>query len=112
MEVTEKVLGGADMKRCILILAISTIAPSAFAWDDRYEIKTNPYGASVGDSTEIEMRMRHDYNPTNRFRGEIESDGSVRMRNLNGERLRGTIDEDGYGRLRDQDGNVYRVRPR
>lgn len=100
------------MKRVILGLAIVALSSSVFAWDNRYEIKPNPYGSSIGGSTEIEMRKKYDYDQANKYRGEIDSDGSVRMRNYKGDRLRGTIDSDGYGRLRDQDGNIYRVRPR
>jgi hypothetical protein len=100
------------MKQLILGLALSALASSAFAWDSRYEIETDPYGSPLGGSTDIEMHKKYDYNPANKYRGEIDSDGSVRMRNMNGDRLRGTIDSDGYGRLRDQDGNTYRVRPR
>lgn len=100
------------MKRLILVLAFSALATSAFAWDNRYEIKTDQYGSSIGGSTEIEMRKKYDYDPSNKYRGDIDSDGSVRMRNMDGDRLRGTIDSDGYGKLRDQDGNTYRVRPR
>lgn len=100
------------MKRLILGLAFFALASSAFASDNRYEIKTDPYGSSIGGSTEIEVRKKYDYNPSNKYRGEIDSDGSVRMRNMDGDRLRGNIDSDGYGRLRDQDGNTYRVRPR
>ena len=96
-------------------LLVATSIPS-IAYDNEYQIQTNPYGTSYGNSfnqpTEIEMRRRNDFDPSKRFRGEIESDGTVRMRNLNGDRLRGEIDSDGYGRLRDQDGNTYRVRPR
>jgi hypothetical protein len=100
------------MKRLILSLAFAAISSSAFAWDNRYEIKTDPYGSSIGGSTEIEMRKKYDYDPSNKYRGEIDSDGSVRMRNYNGDRLRGTIDSDGHGTLRDLDGNTYRVKPR
>jgi hypothetical protein len=100
------------MKRFILGLAFSALASSAFAVDNQYEIKTDAYGSSIGGSTEIEMRKKYDYDSSNKYRGEIDSDGSVRMRNMDGDRLRGTIDSDGYGRLRDQDGNTYRVKPR
>lgn len=100
------------MKRLIVSLVFAALSSSAFAWDNRYEIKTDPSGSSFGGSTDIEMRKKYDYDPSNKYRGEIDSDGSVRMRNMNGDRLRGTIDSDGYGRLRDQDGNTYRVRPR
>lgn len=96
-----------------LVILMSLIqSAAAFAWGNSYEIKTDPYGSSVGGSTDIEMRKQNDYNPSNKYRGEIESDGSVRMRNYNGDSLRGTVDSDGYGKLRDQDGNTYRVKPR
>jgi hypothetical protein len=100
------------MKRVILGLVSLAISAAVFGGDNRYEIKTDPYGSSIGGSTDIEMRRKGDYDPSNKFRGEIESDGSVRMRNSSGERLRGEIDSDGYGKLRDQDGNTYRVKPR
>jgi hypothetical protein len=102
------------MKRAILSLAVFFLlsASPLFAWDNRYEIKTDPYGSSIGRSTDIEMRKKYDYDPSNKFRGEINSDGSVRMKNYHGDALRGTIDSDGYGRLRDQNGNTYRVKPR
>ena len=100
------------MKRVIFCLAIVALSASAFAADNRYEIKTDSYGSSIGGSTDIEMRKKNDYNPSNKYRGEVDSDGSVRMRNNNGDRLRGDIDSDGYGKLRDQDGNTYRVKPR
>lgn len=87
------------------------ISFSAFAWNNQYEIQTNSYGSSFDGSTDIEMRQKYDYDPSSKFRGTIDSDGSVRMRNYNGDQLRGTIDSDGYGRLRDQNGNTWRVRP-
>ena len=99
------------MKRLFVGIAIAALATSAFAWDNRYEINpdpydTNPYG------TDIEMRKKYDYDPSNKYRGTIDNDGSTRMRNYNGDTLRGYIDSDGYGRLRGQDGNSYRVRHR
>ncbi|MBI5792800.1 MAG: hypothetical protein HZA63_15120 [Rhodocyclales bacterium] len=100
------------MKRVVLGLVSLALSTAVFGADNRYEIKTSPYGSSSGGSTDIEMRRKGDYDPSNKFRGEIENDGSVRMRNSNGERLRGEIDSDGYGKLRDQDGNAYRVKPR
>ncbi len=103
------------MKKIIIGLAISltyvTLSSPVFAQNNQYEIKTNPQGNSLGGSTDIEMRKQYDYDPSNKYRGEIDSDGSVRMKNYDGDRLRGTIDSDGYGRLRDQDGNTYRVKP-
>ena len=44
------------MKRLIIGLAFIALSSSAFAWDNRYEIKTDPYGSSTGGRTEIEMR--------------------------------------------------------
>ena len=49
------------MKRLIIGLAFLALSSSAFAWDNRYEIKTDPYGSSTGGSTEIEMRKKYDY---------------------------------------------------
>jgi len=75
-------------------------------------MERRPYGNSVGGNTDIEMREKYDYDPLKKYRGEVESDGSVRMRNYDGDTMRGNIDSDGYGKLRDQDGNTYRVKPR
>ncbi len=99
------------MIRVNIGLAIVALSASAFA-ADRYEIETDPYGSSIGGSTDIEMRQKNDYDPSNKYRGEIDNDGSVRMRNNSGDRLRGDINSDGYGKLRDQDGSTYRVKPR
>lgn len=89
-------------------------ASTAVAWEDRWEIKESYPGSGgrYSGSTDIEMRKKYDHDPSNKFRGTIENDGSVRMRDYNGNTLRGNIESDGYGRLRDQDGNTYRVRPR
>ena len=100
------------MRRVIIALLFVSLASTAFASDDRYEIRSTPNDNSLSGSREIEMRKKYDYDPSNKYRGDIESDGSVRMRNYNGDILRGYIDKDGYGRLRDQDGNIYRVKPR
>lgn len=99
------------MKHVIICLVVVLLSSSVFAGNDRYEIKKDSYGSSYGGSTEIEMKKKYDYDPSNKYRGEIDNDGSVRMKNYNGDRLRGTIDSDGYGKLRDQDGNVYKVKP-
>ncbi len=80
---------------------------------DRWDIKTDnsrQYGGQ--QERDIEMRRRTDVDPTTRYRGTIENDGSTRMRDLQGNTLRGNIDSDGYGRLRDDQGNGYRVKPR
>lgn len=110
------------MRQVIIGVACIVLSATAFAQSNRhgintdpnsrYEIKANPYGNSIGGSTEIEMRNRNDPDPSSKYRGEIDRDGSVRMKNLDGDRLRGNVDSDGYGKLRDQDGNAYRVRPR
>ena len=94
----------------VLVISVSLV----FAWENRWEIKErDPYGSGrYSGSTDIEMRKKYDYNPSSKFRGTIEDDGSVRMRDYNGNALRGSIDNDGYGKLRDQEGNTYRVRPR
>ena len=100
------------MKLAILTLPLLAMSSYAVGWDNRYEIQTSPYGSSFGGGRDIEMRQRYDYDPGNRYRGQVDSDGSVRMRNLDGDRVRGNVDSDGYGRLRDQHGNTWRVRPR
>jgi hypothetical protein len=97
----------------LLLSLIFILSKSGFAWDDRYQIKRKSSSNSFGSgSADIEMRKKYDYNPLNKYRGTIDSDGSVRMRDYKGNTLRGTIDEDGRGRLRDQDGNYYRVKPK
>lgn len=98
------------MNQVSIGLAVLILSSSAFA-DDQFEIRKDPYGSSYGGSTEIEMRKKFDYDPSSKYRGEVDSDGSVRMKNLDGDRLRGNIDKDGYGTLRDYDGNTYKVRP-
>lgn len=61
---------------------------------------------------EVEVRRQYDYNPSNKYRGYIDTDGYTRLRNYQGDTVRGYIDNDGYGRLRDNEGNTYRMRPR
>jgi hypothetical protein len=95
----------------VVFLMAVVFAHSAYAWDNRWEIQRESSNNSAF-GTDIEMRKKYDYDPSNKFRGTIENDGSTRMRDYNGNALRGNIDNDGYGRLRDQDGNTYRVRPR
>lgn len=99
------------MNKTIITAACIAFSASVFAQYNKYEIKTDPYGSSSSGSTDIEMRKKYDYDPSNKFRGEMDTDGTVRMRNSNGDRLRGEIDSDGYGKLRDQNGNTYRVKP-
>lgn len=60
---------------------------------------------------DVTVRPSHNYNPTQRYRGEIDKYGDVNVRNpYTGERLRGTVDKDGDGYLRDSNGNRYRIR--
>jgi hypothetical protein len=96
------------MKKATLLAAFVFVSLPVFAWEDRYEIEQNPYGS---DSSEIQMRQKYNYDPSDRYRGNIDNDGYTRMRDLNGNTLRGYIEDDGYGKLRDQNGNTYRVRP-
>lgn len=99
--------------KVMLGFTVAFFAGVAGAYDDPYQIKVDPYGVgSYGGSTDIQMKQRNNYDPSAKYRGQIENDGSVRMRNSNGDTLRGHIEEDGYGKLRDQDGNVYKVKPR
>ena len=98
------------MKYFALFLALLFLSFNIYAWDDRYEISTDKAVSSSG-TRDIEMRKKYDSDPSNKYRGEVEKDGYVTMRNSNGDRVRGTIDSDGYGRLRDQNGNSYRVKP-
>jgi len=61
---------------------------------------------------ELMMKPKYNYDYDRRYKGEIESDGSVRMRNpYSGETLRGYVDKDGYGKLRGSEGNVWKIRP-
>lgn len=46
--------------------------------------------------------------PNSRYRGEIEGDGYVRLRNYEGDVMRGYVDPDGSVRLRNFDGDTYR----
>jgi hypothetical protein len=79
--------------------------------DERWELRSDRPPSPLGER-DVEMRRRLDPDPTQRYRGTIDPDGSTRLRNLEGETLRGNIDSDGYGRLRDERGNPYRVRPK
>ena len=85
------------MKRLFAGIAIAVLATSAFAWDNRYEIKPDPYNTNPY-GTDVEMRKKYDYDPSNKYRGTIDNDGSTRMRNYNGDTLRGYVDDDGYDR--------------
>lgn len=79
---------------------------------NRSSIIDSRLDSPLGGSKPIEMRNGYDYDPINKYRGEVERDGTVRMKNYNGDVMRGNIDDHGYGNLRDEDGNTYRVRPK
>lgn len=93
------------MKKLIFVLLfVFLLFSSAFAQTNKWIIER--------DRDEIQMRKQFDLDPSKKYRGTIDEDGSVRMRDYNGNRLRGNIDEDGYGKLRDDHGNTYKVKPR
>jgi len=100
------------MARLFISVLLSMVASTAIAQSRSWDILRDSSSPSVGGSTDVQMRPRYDPDPTATYRGTIDSDGSTRLRNLDGDTLRGSIDSDGSGRLRDSDGNSYRVRPR
>jgi len=91
------------MKKFFTTLIIILITASAFA-GERWIIE--------GLGNDVRMRPQYDYDYSRMYKGEIEDDGYIRLRNpYTGDTLRGYIDEDGYGHLRDSEGNIWRVRP-
>jgi hypothetical protein len=80
-------------------VAIVVLTSSAFAGEDRWEIRIDPYNNRKIDSsdnnrispysTDIEMHRKYDYDPSNKFRGTIDNDGYTRMRDYNGNTLKG-----------------------
>ena len=88
------------MLRLILSLSLMVLPISAFSYDDPYSTKPK------------EIEIRNTYDPGNNYRGDVDSFGTARLRNSNGDTLKGDIDKDGYGTLRDYNGNSYRVRPK
>jgi hypothetical protein len=65
------------------------------------------------EGEDVKMRPQYDYDYSKRYKGTIDDDGTVRLRNpQTGDVLRGNIDSDGYGHIRDSEGNRVRVRPR
>lgn len=93
-------------------MSIAVLSAPVLAQTYRYEPDRSPYSSSLGSSTEVEIRNPYNPDPSTTYRGSIDSDGSGRMRNYQGDTLRGNIDSDGYGRLRNDDGSAYRVKPR
>jgi hypothetical protein len=100
------------LRKCLLasVAVAQLVLLSSVHAQDRWRIEVEPRQGN-GFNRERDIEMRNPYSG-DRFRGEIDRSGDVRMRNQDGERLRGNIDKDGYGRLRDEDGNTWRVRPR
>jgi hypothetical protein len=91
----------------IIILSLSILLLNsipAFSYENRWDIEQ--------DGNDLIMKPQLDPDPSKKFRGEIDSYGDVRLRDLNGNVLRGNIDKDGYGTLRDVDGNIIKVKPR
>lgn len=83
----------------------------ALGWDNKYIIRTDPYSPSIGGSKSIEMQKKYDYDLSNKYRGEIDRYGDVRLKNYDGDVLKGNIDKNGYGTLKDSNGNIYKIRP-
>lgn len=66
-----------------------------------------------GNKDDLRVRPQYDYDYTHSYKGSIDSNGDIRLRNpYTGDYLRGNIDNEGYGRIRDIDGNSYRVKPK
>ena len=99
------------MRSLLMVIALLVCQSQLLAQSRNYRIEVDPRSNPDG-SRDVDMKDRYNSDSSSRFRGEIESDGSVKMRNRQGDRLRGEIDSEGYGRLRDQHGNVYKVKPR
>ena len=91
------------MKKLILVLLfVFLLSSSVLAQTDNWIIERN------GD--EILMRIPSDPDPSKIYRGTVNKDGSVRMRNYTGDRVTGDFDKDGYGKLQDDYGNIYRIK--
>jgi len=90
-----------------LITLIFTVVftQGLFAGDWNWELKSD------GTSDGVEMKEKYDYDYSNKYRGTVDDDGYVRMRNYDGDTVRGYIDDDGYGKLRGSDGSTWRVKP-
>lgn len=73
-----------------IAIVVLAAAPAALGFGNdplnSYEIAPPPpIGGNGLGSTDIEMRQRFNYDSATTFRGEIDNDGSVRMRNFEGE---------------------------
>jgi hypothetical protein len=87
----------------VLVFLLVLVSLSAVA-EDRWELS--------GSGNDVELRQKYNYDPSDKFRGSIDSSGDVSLRNYNGDRLRGNLDSDGNGYLRNNDGDRIRVRSR
>ena len=102
------------LKVIVIVMLLCGTAMAGDVWDLRGSVR-GP--ATDGPATtyprEMEMRPRYNSDIQQRYRGEMEGDGYIRMKNpYSGDTLRGTIEPDGYGKMRDSDGNIWRVKPR
>lgn len=62
---------------------------------------------------DVEIRPQYDYDYSKRYKGTMDADGTVRLRNpQTGDVFRAHIDSDGYWHIRDSEGNAVRVNPR
>lgn len=92
------------MKAIFLGILLAAISAHAVA--------QGPYGYDRS-GRDVTVRPPYSYDPTQRYRGEIDKYGDVNVRNpYTGERLRGSVDRYGDGYLRDAYGNRYRIRER
>jgi hypothetical protein len=65
------------------------------------------------EGRDVEMRPQYDYDYSKRYRGTMDADGTVRLRNpQTGDVYRGRINSDGSWYIRDSEGNAVKVSPR
>lgn len=96
--------------RFVLVISIvSVISSSNLAASPLSELLT-PSISMSGRS--IEIRRNNSHGSRSTIRGDLESDGSFKGRDRDGNKYKGDIDDDGYGKLKDSDGNTFKVKPR
>lgn len=103
---------GIDMKSVSikLLIAISCVVSSSSVLALKgFDSKDTSIGSS---EKSIEIRRSNDDGTRSKIRGEVDSQGDFRGRDVNGNKYRGSIDDDGYGKIKDADGNSYKVKPR
>ncbi len=96
--------------RYFTLIALLFIASPSFAL--KGFDTTSKYSGNTNTTQEIEIRNDRSRTSESRIRGEVDSSGDFRGRDVNGNRFKGSIDEDGYGKIRDSEGNTYKVKPR